>query len=130
MKFTVDQYCVLLDGLEKCEDFEQYYAEKCDLPMWEKVEGKPNEREIRDVLESLYTAGTVTIQRIAEFAGYSVRGLGRRFGIPMRTIQGWAMDRDKVPFYVRLMMQEALGLLKFEIVWVAQKPGPKKKSEQ
>lgn len=35
-----------------------------------------------------------------------------RFCIPLRTVQGWALGERTPPPYVRLMMAEAVGILK------------------
>jgi len=36
----------------------------------------------------------------------------RRFEIPLRTVQHWALDERQCPLYVRLMMAELAGIRK------------------
>lgn len=53
-----------------------------------------------------------SVPDIAAAAGLSHRKLAERFGIPYRTMEAWCSgDRQCAP-YVRLMMQECLGLYK------------------
>lgn len=48
---------------------------------------------------------------IAAAAGLPHRQLAERFCIPYRTVEDWCAERRTPPDYVRLMMQECLGLL-------------------
>lgn len=38
-------------------------------------------------------------------------GCARRFRVPLRTLQGWALGERECPIYIRLMMAELTGLL-------------------
>ena len=38
-------------------------------------------------------------------------GCARRFRVPLRTLQGWALGERESPAYIRLMMAELTGLL-------------------
>lgn len=38
-------------------------------------------------------------------------GCARRFRVPLRTLQGWALGERECPIYIRLMMAEITGLL-------------------
>lgn len=38
-------------------------------------------------------------------------GCARRFRVPLRTLQGWALGERECPAYIRLMMAELTGLL-------------------
>lgn len=53
-----------------------------------------------------------TIPQIAADAGMSCRKLAERFCIPYRTVENWSAGTREAPVYVRLMMQECLGLIK------------------
>lgn len=59
----------------------------------------------------IWDAAHRTVPEIAKAAGLSNRKLAERFGIPYRTVEDWAADRRESPLYVRLMLQQCLGLL-------------------
>lgn len=51
-----------------------------------------------------------SVRDIAAAAGLNQRELAERFGIPRRTVEDWCRGVRQCPPYVRLMMQECLGL--------------------
>lgn len=62
-------------------------------------------------LGRIWDAAHRTVPEIARAAGLSNRKLAERFCIPYRTVEDWAADRRDSPLYVRLMLQQCLGLL-------------------
>ena len=50
----------------------------------------------------------MTIKEICEKYNISQSGLARRFGIPLRTVQGWYLGERKPPEYVARMIEELL----------------------
>lgn len=50
----------------------------------------------------------MTIKEICEKYKISQSGLARRFGIPLRTVQGWYLGERKPPEYVVGMINELL----------------------
>lgn len=63
-------------------------------------------------LRSIWDAYHRTVPQIAADAGMSCRKLAERFCIPYRTVENWSAGTREAPAYVRLMMQECLGLIK------------------
>lgn len=61
-------------------------------------------------LGDLYDAAHRSVKEIASAAGLSQRKLAERFAIPYRTMDSWCMGERTCPIYVRMMMQEILGL--------------------
>ena len=59
----------------------------------------------------IWTAVHRTMKDIARDAGLSQRKLAERFGIPYRTMEDWCRGARNCPLYVRIMMQELLGLV-------------------
>ena len=59
----------------------------------------------------IWDAAHRTIPEIAKAAGLSNRKLAERFCIPYRTVEDWAAERREPQLYVRLMLQQCLGLL-------------------
>lgn len=60
--------------------------------------------------DALQTALFRSVRDIAAAAGLNQRELAERFGIPRRTVEDWCRGVRQCPSYVRLMMQECLGL--------------------
>jgi DNA-binding transcriptional regulator YiaG len=52
----------------------------------------------------------MTIKEICEKYNISQTELARRFGIPLRTVQGWYLGERKPPVYVPGMIVELLEL--------------------
>lgn len=69
----------------------------------------PTERlaQIGDIWDAAHRS----IRDIAAAAGLSHRKLAEHFCVPYRTMEDWCGSRSVPPDYVRLMMQECLGLL-------------------
>ena len=63
-------------------------------------------------LGEIWDAAHRNVKGIAAAAGMSQRKLAERFCIPYRTMEAWCMGDRVPPDYVRLMMQECLGLIK------------------
>ena len=51
---------------------------------------------------------TMTIKKACEQYNVSQSALARRFGIPLRTVQGWYLGERKPPEYVVSMICELL----------------------
>ena len=64
-----------------------------------------------DHLGNIWDAAHRNVLDIATDAGLSQRKLAEWFGIPYRTVEDWCTDRRNCPDYVRLMMQECIGLV-------------------
>ena len=65
-------------------------------------------------LGQVWDAANRSTKEIALAAGLSQRKLAERFMIPYRTMEDWCRGVRETPAYVRLMMQECLGLLPIE----------------
>lgn len=64
------------------------------------------------VLGEIYDGWHRTVREIAVDVGMSRRKLAERFGVPHSTMDYWAANPSAMPAYTKLMMQEALGLIK------------------
>lgn len=60
--------------------------------------------------DALQVALSRSVRDIAAVASLNQRELAERFGIPRRTVEDWCRGVRQCPPYVRLMMQECLGL--------------------
>lgn len=63
-------------------------------------------------LAAIWVAAHRTMKEIAADAGLSQRKLAEHFGIPYRTMEDWCRGARACPVYVRVMMQECLGLIR------------------
>lgn len=62
-------------------------------------------------LRTLWDIYHLPFRELLARMGLNQSGCSRRFCIPMRTVQGWALEERTCPSYIRLMMAEAVGLL-------------------
>lgn len=60
---------------------------------------------------AIWDAAHRSMHDIAVCAGLSHRKLAERFCIPYRSMEDWCSGAHSAPGYVRLMMQECLGLI-------------------
>ena len=79
--------------------------------MWEDDETSEIPPERIAVLGEIYDACHRSVKDIASAAGLSNRKLAERFCIPYRTVEDWSAGKRECAVYLRLMMQECLGLL-------------------
>lgn len=92
-------------------DRDAYISDLALSTIW----GDPEEAEVPatrlEALGQIWDAAQRNFKEIAAVAGLSGRKLAERFCIPYRTVEDWSAGRRESPLYVRLMMQECLGLL-------------------
>lgn len=67
--------------------------------------------ELPCILGNIWDACHRTMKEIAEASGLSHRKLAERFCIPYRTVENWCGGKNDCPQYLKLMLQECLGLL-------------------
>lgn len=60
--------------------------------------------------ESVFTAVRRTMPDICQESGLTGRDICRRYGISYRTMEDWTSGRRTCPVYLRLMIQESLGI--------------------
>lgn len=63
-----------------------------------------------DALRGIYAAATRPVREIVAATGLSQMAFGERLCIPRRTVQDWCRGLRECPVYVRLLIQQALGL--------------------
>ena len=61
-----------------------------------------------DPLRMIWTAVCAPFRSFLEALGITQSQCSRRFSIPLRTVQGWALGERSCPVYVRLMMAEII----------------------
>lgn len=112
---TDKQYMTCVAEAQSYSDRDTYISDMALSSMWGDAPdtGIPPVRT--EQLGSIYDAVHRNIKEIAADAGISVRALAIRFCIPVRTAESWyntGSSSRQCPLYVRLMIQECLGLLR------------------
>ena len=82
------------------------YTQKDGFVDGEKIQGTPEE------LGAFWDAYHRPMKQIAKLAGISQYKLADYFGIPHRTMEDWCRGARSCAAYVRMMMQEILGIIK------------------
>ncbi|MCI6851301.1 MAG: hypothetical protein MR883_07285 [Clostridiales bacterium] len=108
---TDKQFYTCVSEVDSYQDRDAYISDMALSSMWEddKTDEIPAER--LDAVSQIWDAAHRSVKQIAADAGMSQRKLAERFCIPYRTMENWGGGKNACPLYIRLMMQEILGLL-------------------
>lgn len=112
---TIIQYSTCLSSLGAYAERDAYISDLALSSIWGDPEGAPIPGDRLDALGQIWDAAHRSVPEIAAAAGLSCRKLAARFRIPCRTVEDWSSGRRESPLYLRLMMQECLGLLRISI---------------
>ena len=104
------QFC--LSEVKYYQDRDAYVSDLALSSIWGDDEGAEIPAERLVWLGDLYDAAHRSIKEIATASGLSQRKLAERFAIPYRTMESWCMGERTCPIYVKMMIQELLGLWK------------------
>lgn len=96
-------------------DRDAYISDLALSSVWGDVEGAEVPQDRLDWLGQLWDATHRSVRDIAKAACLSQRKLAERFGISYKTMEAWCGGTRTSPLYVRLMMQECLGLLRHDV---------------
>lgn len=108
---TNKQYRLCVAEAENYTDREAYISDLALSSIWEDaVDAEIPDDRIR-ALGEIWDACHRTVKQIAAEAGISCRAMAERFCIPYHSMENWSAGQRTCPLYVRLMMQELLGLL-------------------
>lgn len=108
---TINQYRSCLKEVFAYAERDFFVSDLSLSEIWGDAPEDPIPDARLAALGRIWDAAHRTVPEIAKAAGLSNRKLAERFGIPYRTVEDWAAERRDSPLYVRLMMQECLGLL-------------------
>lgn len=92
--------------------FELFKAQWLLMPDCESIAGwdPANLDHDVDILRQVYDIVHRPMAEIRSSAGLTQQGLADRFAIPIRTVQNWE-SRNSCPVYVRLLIQQELGIV-------------------
>lgn len=100
---TINQYRTAVAEAVNYIDRDAYISALSLPEFWGGTESPEDLGQIWDAVHR-------TVKEIAATAGLSQRKLAERFCIPYRTMENWGSGSRECPLYLRLAMQEALGL--------------------
>lgn len=112
---TNKQYKACVEEATEYTDRDAYVSDLALSSMLGDDPESQNPQERLEQIGSIYDAVHRSVKDIAASAGMSQRKLAERFCIPYRTVEDWSAKRYNSPLYVRLMMQECLGLLNIDV---------------
>ena len=110
---TIYQNC--LSEATNYTDRDAYISDLALSSIWGDDEGAEVPEERLEWLGQLWDAVHRSVKEIARDAGMSQRKLAERFAVPYRTAEYWCSNKGSCALYVRLMMQECLGLLRRDV---------------
>ena len=108
---TINQYRGCIAEVFAYAERDFFVSDLALSEIWGDAPEDPIRDSRRAALGRIWDAAHRTVPEIARAAGLSNRKLAERFCIPYRTVEDWAADRRDSPLYVRLMLQQCLGLL-------------------
>lgn len=65
-------------------------------------------------MSEAYKIYSRTVKEIIATTGLSYAAFGRKYSIPTRSIENWCCRGTTCPIYIRIFLQEAVGLLHFD----------------
>ncbi len=108
---TDKQYAICVSEAQNYTDRESYISDLALSSIWEDAPIDEIPAERLDAVSQIWDAAHRSVKQIAAYTGLSQRKLAERFCIPYRTMENWGGGQNACPLYVRLMMQECLGML-------------------
>lgn len=109
---TDKQRSLCIAEVQNYKDRDSYISDLSLSSIWGDDPETTIPQERLEKLGSIYDACHRSARDIASASGMSHRKLAERFSIPYRTMEDWCSRKSKCPVYIRLMMQECLGLIK------------------
>lgn len=106
------QFYILVGEATGYPDRDAYISDLAMSTMWEDDESSEIPPERIAALGSIWDACHRSVRDIVASAGMTQRAFAERFCIPLRTVEDWCTGKRECAVYLRLMMQECLGLLR------------------
>lgn len=92
-------------------DRDAYVSDLALSSIWGDAESADIPAGRMSALGEIYDAAHRSVRDIVQAAGMTQCAFASHFCIPLRTVEDWCCCRRECAAYVRLMMQECLGLL-------------------
>lgn len=108
---TDKQFLACCQEIENYQDKDAYISDMALSSIWEDAPETGITQDRIAAIGGIWDAYHRSIKDIADASGLSQRKLAERFFIPYRTVEDWSAGKRTPPAYVRLMMQECIGML-------------------
>ena len=109
---TYKQYSTCVTDAQKYTDREAYISDLALSSMWGDLPEDDIPTARVEAIAKIWDAYHKSVKDIAAEAGMTQRELAERFCIPLRTVEDWCAGKRTPPDYVRVMMQERLGIFR------------------
>lgn len=107
---TDSQYAVCVREASSYADPDAYVSDLALSPIWGDAPDADIPADRLDALRGIYAAATCSAREIVAATGLSQAAFAERLCIPLRTVEAWCRGIRESPVYVRLLIQQALGL--------------------
>lgn len=91
-------------------DCDAYTSDMALSTIWGDAPDAPIPPERLEALRGIYTAAHRTVREIIAAADMTQAAFAEHLCIPRRTVEDWCTGRRECLPYIRLMMQQCLGL--------------------
>lgn len=108
---TNKQFYILVGEATCYADRDSYISDLALSSMWEDDESEIPPERIAAIGE-IYDACHRSVRDIVAVSWLTQRAFAERFCIPLRTVEDWCTGKRECSIYIRLMMQECLGILR------------------
>ena len=108
---TDKQFFACVSEVDSYRDRDAYISDMVLSSMWEDDQNGEIPAERLEAVSQIWVAAHRSVKQIAADVGLSQRKLAERFCIPYRTMENWCGGQNACPLYIRLMMQQCLGIL-------------------
>ena len=108
---TNKQFYICVGEATSYADRDSYISDLSISTLWEDDESSEISTERIAVLGEIYEACHRSVRDIVAVSGLTQRAFAERFCIPLRTVEDWCAGKRECAVYLRLMMQECLGIL-------------------
>ena len=109
---TDKQFMLCVAEVDNYSDRDAYVSDLALSSIWGDAEDAAIPQERIEFLSHLWDACHRSVKDISAAAGMSQRKLAEHFFVPYRTMERWCGGQSECNLYIRLMMQECLGLFR------------------
>ena len=109
---TDKHFLLCVSEVDNYSDRDAYVSDLALSSMWGDAEDAAIPQERIEFLSQIWDACHRSVKDIAAAAGLSQRKLAEHFCVPYRTMERWSSGQSECNLYIRLMMQECLGLFR------------------
>lgn len=107
---TDSQYAVCVREASSYTDADAYVSDLALSSIWGDAPGADIPADRLDALRDIFTAVSRPVRQIVADTGLTQAAFAEHLCIPLRTVENWCGGLRECPVYVRLLIQESLGL--------------------